>query len=104
MIATIGGARFEVRDVELLMPQHYPATLRRWVANLERDWERAVALTSPGRARVWLLYQAGSVLAFEANRIGLHQALAAKPSPTGASGMARDRGVEHSPPSPPPPS
>jgi cyclopropane-fatty-acyl-phospholipid synthase len=81
---------FEVRDVESLR-EHYALTLRRWVANLESSWDRAVSLTSEGRARVWRLYMAGSALSFEANRIGVNQVLAVRPGPGGASGLPRTR-------------
>jgi cyclopropane-fatty-acyl-phospholipid synthase len=71
--------------------EHYALTLRAWVANLERDWDEAVRLTSAGRARVWRIYMAVSALAFEAGRIGINQVLAVKPGPDGASGMPRTR-------------
>jgi cyclopropane-fatty-acyl-phospholipid synthase len=90
MVTAIEGAGFEVRDVESLR-EHYALTLRAWAANLERDWDEAVRLTSAGRARVWRLYIAGSALAFEAGRIGINQVLAVKPGPDGASGMPRTR-------------
>jgi cyclopropane-fatty-acyl-phospholipid synthase len=90
MIEALEQVGFEVRDVESLR-EHYALTLRAWVANLEADWDRAVALTSSGRARIWRLYMAGSALAFEANRIGVNQVLAVKPSARGASGMPRSR-------------
>ncbi|RZU15277.1 class I SAM-dependent methyltransferase [Streptomyces sp. BK239] len=77
---------FEVRDVESIR-EHYALTLRRWVANLEAGWSRATALTSPGRARVWLLYMAASALAFERNRISVNQVLAVRTPDSGASGM-----------------
>ena len=80
----------EIRDDESLR-EHYALTLRAWAANLERDWDEAVRLTSAGRARVWRLYIAGSALAFEAGRIGINQVLAVKPGPDGASGMPRTR-------------
>jgi cyclopropane-fatty-acyl-phospholipid synthase len=91
MLAAIEGAGFEVRDVESLR-EHYALTLRAWVANLERNWDAAVAATSAGRARIWRLYMAGSALAFEANRIGVNQVLAVKPGERGRSGMPRTRG------------
>jgi cyclopropane-fatty-acyl-phospholipid synthase len=81
---------FEVRDVESLR-EHYALTLRRWVTNLESSWDRAVALTTEGRARVWRLYMAGSALSFEAGRIGVNQVLAVRPGPGGASGLPRTR-------------
>ncbi|MER7836090.1 cyclopropane-fatty-acyl-phospholipid synthase family protein [Streptomyces sp. NPDC096040] len=85
-VTQLERAGFEVRDVESLR-EHYALTLRRWVANLEADWARAVRLTSPGRARVWRLYMAASALAFERNRIGVNQVLAVKTPEPGASGL-----------------
>ncbi|MFG2307788.1 class I SAM-dependent methyltransferase [Streptomyces sp. NPDC048566] len=86
-VTQLERAGFEVRDVESLR-EHYALTLRRWVANLEADWTRAVRLTGPGRARVWRLYMAASALAFEQNRIGVNQVLAVKtPEATGVSGL-----------------
>ena len=77
-------AGFEVRDLEALR-EHYARTLRAWVANLENSWDEAVRLTSPARARVWRLYLAGSALGFEANRMGVHQVLAVRPTSDGRS-------------------
>ena len=90
MVDAIEGAGFEVRDVESLR-EHYAQTLRAWVANLEAGWEQAVALSSPGRARVWQLYMAGSALGFEGNRLGVHQVLAVRPGERGTSGMPPTR-------------
>ncbi|MER7726537.1 cyclopropane-fatty-acyl-phospholipid synthase family protein [Streptomyces sp. NPDC096323] len=91
-VATLEEAGFEARDVESLR-EHYALTLRRWVTNLEQDWERAVRMTSPGRARVWRLYMAASALSFEHNKIGVNQILAVRPAEGGGSRMplrARD--------------
>ncbi|MGW3203080.1 class I SAM-dependent methyltransferase [Streptomyces sp. NPDC001135] len=85
-VTQLERAGFEVRDVESIR-EHYARTLRRWVANLEADWERAVRLASPGRARVWLLYMAACALAFERNRIGVNQVLAVRTPESGASGL-----------------
>ncbi len=93
LATTVGALEdvgFEVRDVESLR-EHYALTLRRWVANLESSWDRAVSLTSEGRARVWRLYMAGAALSFEANRLGVNQVLAVRPGPGGASGLPRTR-------------
>jgi cyclopropane-fatty-acyl-phospholipid synthase len=79
-------AGFEVRHIEGLR-EHYAQTLRRWVANLERNWDDAVRLVGPGRARVWRLYMAGSAVGFDAARIQIHQVLAVKNDRAGASGM-----------------
>ncbi|GGS30537.1 cyclopropane-fatty-acyl-phospholipid synthase family protein [Streptomyces griseoviridis] len=85
-VTQLERAGFEVRDVEAIR-EHYAHTLRRWVANLEAGWERAVRLVSPGRARVWRLYMAASALSFEHNRIGVNQVLAVKTPESGASGV-----------------
>jgi cyclopropane-fatty-acyl-phospholipid synthase len=74
-VGAIEDAGFEVRDVEALR-EHYALTLRHWVGNLERSWDEATTLVTPGRARVWRLYMAGSALGFEAGRIGVNQVLA----------------------------
>ncbi|MEV7509362.1 cyclopropane-fatty-acyl-phospholipid synthase family protein [Streptomyces sp. NPDC091201] len=83
-VGELERAGLEVRDVEALR-EHYALTLRAWVARLEEHWEEAVALTSPGRARVWQLYMAASALGFEHDRLGVNQILAVRPAPTGSS-------------------
>lgn len=85
-VTQLERAGFEVRDVESLR-EHYARTLRRWVANLEAGWDRAVRLTSPGRARVWRLYMAACALSFERNRIGVNQVLAVRTPGPGTSGL-----------------
>jgi cyclopropane-fatty-acyl-phospholipid synthase len=83
-------AGFEVRDVENLR-EHYAATLRHWVANLERNWDDAVRLVGGNRARVWQLYMSGSVNGFEDAGIQLHQTLGVKLHAGGRSDMPRTR-------------
>lgn len=73
-IASMEKAEFEVRDVENLR-EHYAATLRCWVANLESNWEQAVALVGERRARVWQLYMSGSINGFNDAGLELHQTL-----------------------------
>ncbi|MFE6845810.1 class I SAM-dependent methyltransferase [Streptomyces sp. NPDC057686] len=85
-VGELERAGFEVRDVEALR-EHYGLTLRAWVARLEEHWEAAVRLTSPGRARVWLLYMAASALGFEHGRLGVNQVLAVKSAASGRSGL-----------------
>lgn len=85
-VTQLERAGLEVRDVESIR-EHYALTLRRWVARLEADWDRAVHLSSPGRARVWRLYMAASAVAFERNRIGVNQVLAVRTPEPGGSGM-----------------
>jgi cyclopropane-fatty-acyl-phospholipid synthase len=89
-VTLLERAGFEVRDVESLR-EHYARTLRAWVANLEANWSEAVRLTTPGRARVWRLYMAGSAISFEAGRIGVNQILAVRPRLDGRSGMPPTR-------------
>ncbi|WP_406401829.1 cyclopropane-fatty-acyl-phospholipid synthase family protein [Streptomyces sp. NBC_00879] len=85
-VTSLEAAGFEVRDVEAIR-EHYALTLRRWVANLEADWDRAVRHSSPGRARVWRLYMAACAISFERNKIGVNQILAVKTPGSGASGL-----------------
>ena len=85
-VTQLESAGFEVRDVEAIR-EHYGLTLRRWVANLEVDWARAMRLAGPGRARVWRLYMAACALAFERNRIGVNQVLAVRTPEGGDSRM-----------------
>jgi cyclopropane-fatty-acyl-phospholipid synthase len=89
-VLSMERAGFEVRDVESLR-EHYAATLRNWVANLERNWDRAVELVGEGRARVWLLYMSGSVNSFDENNTGIHQVLGVVSERGGASHMPRTR-------------
>ena len=68
----------EVRHVESLR-EHYALTLRAWTANLEGDWDAAVAEVGPSRARIWRLYLAACALAFDAGRVQVHQTLVVRP-------------------------
>ncbi|MGP3686555.1 class I SAM-dependent methyltransferase [Streptomyces sp. IBSNAI002] len=85
-VGELERAGFEVRDVEALR-EHYALTLRAWVSRLQTHWDEAVRLTSPGRARVWLLYMAASALGFEHGRLGVNQVLAVRPGAGGDSGL-----------------
>jgi cyclopropane-fatty-acyl-phospholipid synthase len=89
-VLSMEAAGFEVRDVECLR-EHYALTLRQWVANLEADWDRAVALVGVPRAKIWRLYMAGSAVGFEDGGIGIHQVLGVVPDADGASGMPSTR-------------
>lgn len=76
---------FEVRHLESLR-EHYNLTLRRWVRNLEDNWDNAVSLVGEGRARVWRLYMAASAVNFALGGIQIQQVLAVK-STSGSSAM-----------------
>jgi cyclopropane-fatty-acyl-phospholipid synthase len=83
-------AGFEVRDVESLR-EHYARTLRAWVANLENNWDAAVAAADLARARIWRLYMAGSAVAFSDGDINIHQVLGVVPTVAGDSAMPLTR-------------
>lgn len=73
---------FEVRDVENLR-EHYARTLRYWLRRLERGHAEAARLVGEATYRVWRLYLAGSARAFATGRLGVVQALLARPDPDG---------------------
>lgn len=83
-------AGFEVRDVEGLR-EHYAKTLHSWVANLEENWNRAVALVGDQRARVWRLYMSAAENRFLDGRLGVFQTLGVKRGDEGRSGMSPTR-------------
>ncbi|MFY9920394.1 MAG: cyclopropane-fatty-acyl-phospholipid synthase family protein [Mycobacterium sp.] len=68
---------FEVRHVEA-MREHYVRTAEHWLATLEKNFDRFVALQGEEVARVWRLYLVGGALAFEQGRMGVDQILAVK--------------------------
>lgn len=70
-------AGLEVRDVESLR-EHYPLTLRRWLANLEARRQEAVSLVGAERERAWRLYILASALGFEDGDISIYQVLSAR--------------------------
>jgi len=77
LITSMQDAGFEVRHEENLR-EHYALTLAAWCRNLVTHWDSCVAEVGLGTARVWGLYMAGSRLAFERNRLQLHQVLATR--------------------------
>lgn len=90
VVSAAQGRHLEVRDVESLR-EHYARTLRHWVRNLEGNWDKALELVGPARARIWRLYMAGSALNFEAGRTSIHQILAVRPNGDGSSGIPPTR-------------
>jgi cyclopropane-fatty-acyl-phospholipid synthase len=90
VVTALQETGFEVRDVESLR-EHYARTLRCWVANLEAQWDQAVALVGAPRARIWRLYMAGCARNFEDGRTTIHQVLAVRQGAEGTSGMAATR-------------
>jgi cyclopropane-fatty-acyl-phospholipid synthase len=86
MVTLLQARGFEVRHLESLR-EHYTLTLRRWVANLEANWDAATAEVGAERARVWRLYMTGSAVGFATRHLEIHQVLAVRPI-DGTSGMA----------------
>jgi cyclopropane-fatty-acyl-phospholipid synthase len=84
------SAGFEIRDVHA-MREHYVWTVRAWADTLEKNWADVVALIGETGARVWRLYLVGGALAFEENRMGVDQILAARPDRDGLSGLPATR-------------
>jgi cyclopropane-fatty-acyl-phospholipid synthase len=71
------SAGIEVRDVESLR-EHYPLTLRRWLANLDARRADAVRLVGEERERAWRLYILVSAKGFEDGDITIYQVLGAR--------------------------
>ena len=90
VVSAMEAVDLEVRDVESLR-EHYAITLRHWVANLDRNWDEAVALVGIVRARIWRLYMAAAVVGFELNETAIHQVLGVRTMADGTSGMPLTR-------------
>jgi cyclopropane-fatty-acyl-phospholipid synthase len=88
VMVSMQAAGLEVRDVESLR-EHYPLTLRRWLANLQARREEATALVGPERERTWELYLLASALGFEDGEISIYQVLATRHD--APSGLPLDR-------------
>jgi len=86
VVSIMQNSGFEIRHLETLR-EHYALTLRRWVENLETNWDSAVREVGAARARVWRLYMAVAAVGFERHRLEVHQALAVRPD-GGRSNMA----------------
>ena len=85
VVGAAEGAGFELRDAEALRTS-YAATLRHWVANLEVNAAAAVDLVGERIYRIWRLYMAGSVPAFERAHLSVFQLLLADPDRSWAFG------------------
>lgn len=76
-IACAEEAGFEVRDVENLR-EHYALTLRHWVASLRQNETELLKIVPEMTYRVWMLYMAGSAVAFDRGDIFIAQTLLRK--------------------------
>ncbi|WP_416071541.1 class I SAM-dependent methyltransferase [Streptomyces sp. ME02-8801-2C] len=85
-LAHLEKAGFEIRDVQSLR-EHYVRTIDAWSEQLETAWEEIVHRFGVRRARIWRLYLAGASLAFEGNRMSVHQILAVRTRSDGGSGF-----------------
>ena len=88
VMISMQAAGLEVRDAESLR-DHYPLTLRRWLANLRAHREEAVAIVGPERERTWELYVLASALGFEDGDVTVYQVLTARSD--APSGLPLDR-------------
>jgi len=89
-LSLLETAGLEVVDVHSLR-EHYVLTVRPWLDTLQERRAEAVALIGEEQWRVWLLYLAGGLLAFEENRMGVHQVLMVRPDARGRSGLPLGR-------------
>ena len=69
---------FEVSHVENWR-QHYPITLRYWLARLDEHRLDAIRLTSETVYRTWKLYLSAAAYGFESGRLNVNQTLLYKP-------------------------
>lgn len=76
-IACAEAAGFEVRDVENLR-EHYALTLRHWVRALRQNEKVLLDIVPEMTYRIWLLYMAGSAVAFDRGDIFVDQLLLRK--------------------------
>jgi cyclopropane-fatty-acyl-phospholipid synthase len=86
VVSAMQHAGFEARHLEGLREQ-YALTLRAWAANLDGNWDAAVAEVGERRARIWRLYMAGCALGFEDGGTQVHQILGVRAASAGSSGM-----------------
>jgi cyclopropane-fatty-acyl-phospholipid synthase len=78
VIESAEAAGFETRDVESLR-EHYHRTLREWIARLERNEVRAVAIVGEHAYRVWRLYMTAAARSFGTGDLNVLQTLLSKP-------------------------
>ncbi len=99
LVRSLECQHMEVRDLEALR-EHYALTLRRWIANLAANRERAVTVAGSERERIWRLYLTGSARAFEQGKLSIFQVLATRPGgthrlPLVRGDMTKSRNQQH---------
>jgi cyclopropane-fatty-acyl-phospholipid synthase len=90
MLRAAEAAGFEIRDVENLR-EHYVLTLRHWLRRLEANHGRALSFVNEMTFRVWRLYLAGSMHAFQRNQIAVYQTLFSKSDASGQTSLPLTR-------------
>jgi cyclopropane-fatty-acyl-phospholipid synthase len=73
-IAAAEDAGFEILDVESMSP-HYALTCRAWIQRLLDNSAECERIAGRETYRTWLLFLAGSAVAFEQGWLGIHQVL-----------------------------
>lgn len=86
VVQAMHNSGFELRHSENLR-EHYAKTLAKWCANLQANWDGAVAEVGVNRARIWNLYMTLSQIGFESNSIQIHQFLGVENDPTGSNNL-----------------
>lgn len=77
VISSMEDLEWEIEDIESLR-RHYALTLKAWVANLEKNREKAVESTDFESYALWRIYMAGSAHYFKTGDIGIYQIVASK--------------------------
>jgi cyclopropane-fatty-acyl-phospholipid synthase len=90
MVAAMGAAGLEIRDVESLR-EHYRLTVRCWLDALDGSPAEAVGLAGEERTRAWRLYLAAAADAFGRGAVSLHQVLGIVRHGDGSSHMPLTR-------------
>lgn len=85
-ISLLEGAGLEIRGAESLR-EDYVRTIAAWRSTLHRQRSEVTELIGEEAERVWRLYLAGGMVAFEEGRMGVDQILAVRPDADGRSGM-----------------
>jgi cyclopropane-fatty-acyl-phospholipid synthase len=90
VIAAAEAEGFETRDAESLR-EHNALTWRAWVARLQREQERAIAIAGERIFRTWRLYMTASAHFFSRGSINIVQTLFARPDEHGDSHLPMTR-------------
>ena len=91
VVSAAEQAGFEIRDLESWR-EHYALTLQHWFARLHARRDEATRIAGSEMTRAFMLYLAGSIVAFRRGEISVFQLLLAKRDQAGkAEGLPRCR-------------